>query len=199
MPEISRNPFYCKDSLQTERSRNSKLAKVLLPNKLGWVASQQRTTDSKGQVLLAIHWTLYLSFWLLASLHYAPPLFHSGKNRKGAASGQAEALPSQSGSSDTLWCKVLSQSALHWEGWPEMWTNNWDLGRSRKLPGWKLWTLIYFYPSNTFQMSYGNLSMLNKWKPVETNWLHSHLVSICDSHKFLFCCLYSPRYSYTDI
>lgn len=73
--------------------------------------------------------------------------------------------------------------SLHWKGCRDL-NNNWDSGRGRKLPGWKLWTLIYFYPSNTFQLSYGNLSMLNKWKPVETDWLYSHLVSICDGHKF---------------
>lgn len=135
---------------------------------------------------------MYLSFWLSRPLHCLPLIFHLEKDRQGTAWGSRGPRPVNV-AAPILWYKTHPLHCTK-NGQPL----NWQLiCKSRKLLGWKFWTLIYFYPSNTFQMSYGNLmgSRLNMWRCGD--WLHSRLISICDGQKFLFCCLCSPRHSIT--
>lgn len=81
------------------------------------------------------------------SLYSLPPSLFPlwQKSRKGAVSGQAEANAQTIWQPEYLWrkrfhCLCTDQSGVG----ARTWTDNWDVGKSRKLLGWKFWTFSLF-------------------------------------------------------
>lgn len=127
---------------------------VSLPNECGWprviwCAIQQRTHGfCKPGIPRKGTYEPFLNLTCLSSCTASlPPLIFPlrWKNRKGAVLGQAEANASTMWQLEYLWCKCFHcLSAAPSRARARTQTDNWDVGKSRKLLGWKFWIFSLF-------------------------------------------------------